>query len=118
MSTPNIPEVRPIADISLRPSVTLSDWQVFEVQMRGASRRTRHFVGYCLEDRAGQVSSAVQEFDARTMRGTTNSGRVYVLRGKAGWNADAENTWRQWVRLNGATDVEDISRYLKRMLTL
>ncbi|OOG58054.1 hypothetical protein [Polaromonas sp. C04] len=116
MPIPNIPEVWPIADISMRPSVTLSDWQAFEVQMRGAASRTRHFVGYCLEDRAGQVSSAVQEFDARTMRGIANSGRVYVLRGKAGRNADAESAWRHWVRLNGATDLEDISQYLKRML--
>ena len=92
----NMQDTWPIASVLDCPEITLRQWQIFEVQFPQKLNRTRHFVGYSVQDRAGQVSSAIQQFDPKTMRGVTESGRVYQLLGLPGWNADAEHTWRRW----------------------
>ena len=113
MPIPRIQEVWPIASIAERPSVTLTDWQVFEVKLPNHSSKTRHFVGYCLEDEFGQVSSAIQQFDPITLRGATESGRIYQLQGKPGWHADADHTWKRWKRISSVTVEVDVTDSLK-----
>lgn len=99
------------APVSQRPQVVLIDWRIFEVPLSGSAEPTRHFVGYNITDREGRVSSTIVQFDSTTKRGVTESGRVYELRGRAGWNSDAEYTWSRWLGINGvlATDISDVT---------
>ena len=98
------------SSIEERPSVTLTQWQVFEV--RGIAEdnfSTVHFVGYNIEEQEGRVSSPVVEFDVTTRRGQTQSGRIYELRGAPGVDEDAAYTWGRWKNINDATDEVDIT---------
>lgn len=48
------------------PQVTLESWAVLEVPLKGIDQPwTRHLVGYAIEDRQGQVSSPVIQFDPK-----------------------------------------------------
>lgn len=86
-----------IAPVEVRPEVTLTGWQTFEVQLPGlGGQRTRHLVGYSLEDRQGQVSSPVESFSLSNCASLTRSGRAYQLLGKPGMGADAEYVWNVW----------------------
>lgn len=113
MPIQNIPDTWLLASISERPEVTLRDWQAYEVQQPGRASMTRHLVRYCIEDRLGQVSSAIQRFDPTTMRGVTESGRVYQLLGKPGRHADADHTWQRWKRISSVTFEADVTSSLK-----
>ena len=98
------------SSIEERPSVTLTQWQVFEV--RGIAEdnfSTVHFVGYNIEEQEGRVSSPVVEFDVATRRGFTQSGRIYELCGASGVDADAAYTWGRWKKINDITDAVDIT---------
>jgi hypothetical protein len=86
-----------IASVVSRPTVTLTSWQAFDVQLPGLDEQwTRHFVGYAFEDRQGQVSSPVLTFSPAECRGITRSGRVYLLAGRPGADGDGEYVWNQW----------------------
>ena len=109
MLIPNIPDIWPIASVAECPEIMLQLWQIFEVQFPQKPNRTRHFVGFSVRERAGQVSSAIQQFDPQTMRGVTESGRVYQLQGPPGWDADADHTWRRWKSICGITNEVEVT---------
>lgn len=109
----SIPDIWPIASVSDFPEITLRQWQIFEVQFPQKPNKTRHFVGYSVHDKAGQVSSAIKQFDPNTMRGVTESGRVYQLLGLPRWNADAEHTWRRWKSICNITGEVDVTDSIK-----
>ena len=109
MLIPSIPDIWPIATVADSPEITLQSWQIFEVQFPQKPNRTRHFVGFAVRERAGQVSSAIQQFDPQTMRGVTESGRVYQLLGPPGWDADAAYTWRRWKSICGITNEVEVT---------
>lgn len=99
--------VRTVAE---RPNVTLESWAVYQVpSLDKPDESERHFVGYAVEDRQGQVSSAVQSFDPITGCGVTRSGRVYHLKGLPGNNSDATYTWARWTSLYGVTEQRDVT---------
>ncbi len=93
--------VEPVAD---QPDLSLVSWQVMQVPDGG-----RHFVGYCPENREGRASSVIELMDLERLQGITSSGRVYQLKGKPGWNPDAEHTWRRWCAINSVTAYEDVT---------
>lgn len=105
----DIPDVWPIASISMNPEISLCEWRVFEVKLPNHPGKTRHFVGYSVGDRAGQVSSPIRQFDPDSMQGITESGRVYKLIGKPGWDADAEHTWLRWKSICSITGEVDVT---------
>ena len=109
----DIPDIWPIASVLDCPEIRLRQWQIFEVKFPQKPNRTIHFVGYSVHDRAGQVSSAIQKFDPKTMRGITESGRVYQLLELPGWNADAEHTWRRWKSICSVADEVDVTGSIK-----
>lgn len=92
---------QPVTD---QPSLTLESWSVR--QLPGGDR---HFVGWCIENGEGRVSSAITEFDAQTRRGRTGSGRVYQLAGPPGRDPDADYVWRRWLEINELTEWVDVS---------
>jgi hypothetical protein len=100
-----------IAPVAERPQVTLVRWRVVEVPgSTPESPRVRHLVGHSLEDRQGQVSSAVQSWDPNVASAVTRSGRVYRLHGMPGSDGDGDYTWSVWKRINGVTQSWDVSR--------
>lgn len=93
--------------VSEQPELTLIRWSVLE-------RETgeRHFVGYCIENQEGRVSSAIRAFDADTFFGVTDSGRTYQLYGPAGRDLDALYVWSLWAVVNGVKTTRDVSHEL------
>jgi hypothetical protein len=75
--------------------LTLNSWQVMELP-----NGDRHLVGYCVENREGRASSVVRKIDSKTLRVTTGTGRIYVLRGRPGVDSDAEYVWGRWREVN------------------
>ena len=102
--------------LSERPEIVLIDWHVFEVKLPGRTERSRHFAGQNITDREGRASSAIIIFDAANNRGTTESGRVYELRGNTGFSGDGEYVWKRWKSINSVTDVVDITAEIKKMM--
>ncbi len=89
--------------VTQQPSLTLKDWSVIELPDGG-----RHFVGYCVENWEGRVSSPINSVDPRTLRGSTSTGRVYQLEGEPGYNRDAQYVLSNWLamyKLNNCTDI-------------
>ncbi|CAN5244046.1 hypothetical protein BH10PSE16_BH10PSE16_42640 [soil metagenome] len=105
----NAPTIWPIESVADSPEIALRQLQIFEVQLPQKPGRTRHFVGYSVQAQAGQVSSAIERLDPATMRGVTQSGRVYRLLGPPGCHEDAEHTWERWKSICGIADALDVT---------
>ncbi|WP_431102915.1 hypothetical protein [Roseateles noduli] len=84
-----------IATVTTNPGCTLINWAVLEV-----ASGERHLAGYSLDSSEGRTSTAIVEFDFKTLRARTSSGRTYELCGPPGLNSDALYTWERWCRLN------------------
>jgi hypothetical protein len=104
------------APVSIRPEIVLMGWHVYEVQLPGLEARTRHFAGQNVTDHEGRASSAITTFDAANSRGITQSGRVYQLHGGTGFTGNGEYTWCQWLSVNSATDVVDVTAEIQKMM--
>jgi hypothetical protein len=110
--------VWPLDSPTETPEIEVRDWEVYEVQRAGRDGRTRHIVGLRGWYREGVVSSAVTAIDAEANRFTTESGRAYVVRGSTGGNLDSEYVWSQWLRINGATGIDNVTAHIRDMLTI
>jgi hypothetical protein len=90
-----------VAPVNDEPEISLIEWSV---------RRNQdgycHFVGTRHDDGSGRVSTPIVEFDEKTMRGRTASGRVYQLIGPPGYSDNGEYVWEHYQRINGITEVE------------
>ncbi|MGI2231547.1 hypothetical protein ACRPM7_16440 [Burkholderia vietnamiensis] len=95
---------RPVSELSKIP---LSQWRIFEL-----ADGSRYFVGVDMFDRSGRVSSPIVIFDATTMRGTTQTGRVYELVGQQGWSLQSEYVWKRWCELYEVTSYADVTARL------
>lgn len=93
-----------VAAVDEQPDITLQCWRVYETE-----RGEHHFVGYCIENESGRVSSAIVSFDAKSGAGITRSGRRYVLSGEPGFDQNALHVWSFWSLRNGVTETKDVS---------
>ena len=84
--------------------LTLTSWQVLQLPSGD-----RHLVGYCIENSEGRVSTVVREFDTGKLHAKTDSGRVYILRGRPGGDLEAAYVWERWTRINSADSWEDVT---------
>lgn len=105
-----------IESIEQTPELMLDCWKCFELQLPGQPGRTRHLAGSNARHWHGQVSSAIVAMDPSTRRCTTNSGRVYELGERNGLTGDGDYTWGQWLRINQATGIVDVTDEIKKML--
>jgi hypothetical protein len=69
----------------------------------------RHFIGYCLENNEGRVSSPVLDLVKETLLATTSTGRIYLLSGAPGHNSDAMYVWDQWIKIYSIESWSDIT---------
>lgn len=105
-----------IESIEQTPELMLDSWQCFELQLPGQPGRTRHLAGSNARHWHGQVSSAIVAMDSATRKCTTRSGRVYELGIRNGLTGDGDYTWHQWLRINQATGIVDVTDEIKKML--
>ena len=92
-----------VASVNGEPEIVLVRWRVMETDTG-----ERHLVG-ARDDFTGRVSTAITKFDPLRMVATTESGRIYQLRGAPGDNADAQYFWEKWCLLNGVRKSFDVS---------
>ncbi|MCO4861250.1 hypothetical protein MKD38_06185 [Cupriavidus sp. WGlv3] len=93
-----------VMGVDEQPDITLQHWRVYETE-----RGEHHFVGYCVENHSGRVSSAIVSYDVKLRAGITRSGRRYVLSGEPGFDQDALHVWSFWSLRNGVTEKRDVS---------
>ncbi|CAJ8263560.1 Uncharacterised protein [Burkholderia pseudomallei] len=94
----------PVSRLSLIP---LSRWRIFEL-----TDGSRYFVGVDMFDQSGRVSSPIVAFNAVSLQGTTQTGRIYELVGKPGMSFQAEYVWRKWCELYEVTSYKDVTQRL------
>ena len=87
--------------------VQMSMWSVRKVSSPLLEETTQHLVG--VVDGLGRVCSPIQEFDCETMTVTTQSGKLYELVGEPGLDMDAAYVFANWCRMNGVTEVTDVT---------
>lgn len=105
-----------IESIEQTPEVMLDSWQCFELQLPRLPGRTRHLAGTNARHWHGQISSAIVAMDPATRKFTTSSGRIYELSERNGLGGNGEYTWHQWLRINQATGIVDVTGEIKKML--
>lgn len=93
------------------PDERIRSWAVFEVCVPEVGERTKHVAGE-LADRSGRVSSPLVAIDVKSRSVVTRSGRVYHLVGRPGLGLEGEYVWRQWLSINEARDVNDVTSEL------
>jgi hypothetical protein len=92
------------------PEIELSNWQIFQIG------KDCHFVGYNITEGEGRVSSKIINFDKNTLRGITNSGRVYQLHGHSGYDKDAQYVWQRWLVINRVNEYTDITSTIEEII--
>ncbi len=93
-----------IGPVAAEPEVSIVSWRVLEID-----GGTRHFVGADKRDLSGRVSSPIVAFDHHTLRGKTQSGRVYQLVGKPGRSDNADYVWQRWCEGVEVKSVSDVT---------
>lgn len=97
-----------IGPVAAEPEVSIVRWRVLEID-----GGTRHFVGTDERDFSGRVSSPIVAFDHHTLRGKTQSGRVYQLVGNPGRSDNSDYVWQRWCE---GTEVESFSDVTNELL--
>jgi hypothetical protein len=93
-----------VASVHEEPEESIIHWSVHEASYSNSSDKTHHLVGYIARQRLGRVSSAIQVFDREKMLIKTRSGRIYHLKGRPGFNPDADYVWTHWKAINAVKD--------------
>lgn len=101
------PSVWRPASIQQEPMTRLTNWMVMKVLAQDECPESIHFIGWAGYE--GRVCSAVQEFDKSTMKGRTQSGRIYELVGPPGCNRDALHVWGFWIQNYGNPPWEEVT---------
>jgi hypothetical protein len=89
------------------PDVMLIRWEIYRI-----NDDALHFVGTRADKGSGRVSSTIVQLDLERRIGVTRSGRVYVLQGRPGADADACYVWNSWCRLNGVIASTNVTKEL------
>ena len=84
-------------------------WSIWELQLAWLPERTRHLVGFVLEEQSGRVSSPVEGIDAVSRTVTSESGRAFVLAGPPGVDPDADYVMSILRRLGAVTSERNVT---------
>lgn len=104
------------APVEVEPQKWLEAWQVVKVVKSDGfeDRFGLHFVGRNCREFNGAVSSKIEQFDPKTLRGITNSGRVYQLVGLPGYCDDAQYVLDCWCNANRVETTDATDEFVKR----
>lgn len=89
------------------PEVILSSWSIREDR-----EGLRYFVGFNEINQDGRVSTPIQTFDSKTRVGITQSGRRYILVGRAGSHRDGDYVWSMVVAVRELGSWRDVTAEL------
>ena len=104
--------IRRIESVESQPVTEMSRWQLVQV-LNPDGTRSRHLIGQC--HGTGRVTSDIVKLDLWKLRGTTKSGRVYLLRGRSGFDGDADFVWAYWAKANSIRSAKLVTRALLRL---
>ena len=90
-----------------QPEITLIRWRILEVA-EGECKGQRYLVGYCPGNCEGRVSTAIVSINVEKKRCTTQSGRIYHLEGRPGYDPDGGYVWRTWTGEVATIDVSSL----------
>ena len=95
------------------PAYVLVRWRL--IALLGSLR----LVGYNLTNREGRLSSRVVSLDAVAREARTMTGRIYVLAGPPGWDADGAWVLECWLEQQGvpSDEVRDFTAELEAILS-
>ena len=79
------------------------------MQLPWLGKRTRHLVGWVVEEGSGKVSSTVVTVEPASRQVTTETGRVYTLDGPPAVHGDAQYTLHAFIRLHKAVEPTDVT---------
>lgn len=98
----SFPKIWNTASVETEPEKWIESWQIFKVTECVANHELYgfHFFGRNVREFAGAVSSKIVSFDPASMKGITNSGRVYQLVGSPGYCDDAQYVLNNWKNVN------------------
>jgi hypothetical protein len=94
-----------IGTVADEPTVSLLQWRILETE-----DGSRHFVGADERDLTGRVSTAIVLLDRVTLRGETESGRIYQLVGGSGLSSNADYVWHRWCSVNNVKAYADVTQ--------
>lgn len=92
---------RPVTE---QPRLTLTQWRLMRL-----ADGDQHLVGFCVENREGRVTSAMQSIDIDSMCAVTSTGRIFRLIGPPGEHPEAEYVWGRWRRMYDIETWADVS---------
>lgn len=101
---------RPVAE---EPICMLIRWRVVEIAA------SLHFLGWHRADGGGRISSKLVGLDPVVRGGITASGRIYLVDGPSGYDADAEYVLGRWLERSSrrAEDVLDVTAEVEELFS-
>ena len=87
----------------------IARWRAWEVQVPLYDAPSWHLVGYLVEARKGKVSSALASVHATTDEVTTKTGKIYLLEGASGIDAEASQVWEAWLRQHDVMVLREVT---------
>lgn len=104
------------APVEIEPQKWIEAWQVVRVVKSDGfeDRFGIHFVGRNCREYNGAVSSKIEQFNPKTLRGITISGRVYQLVGLPGYSSDAQYVLDCWSHANRVETTNATEEFVKQ----
>jgi hypothetical protein len=101
--------VFPFADAPTSPKQELVRWRAWEVQVPNYDAPSWHLVGFLSWDGCAKVSSALAQVNRAGTEARSKTGRIYLLAGGPGFDANAERLWLSWQRQHGVAVLRDVT---------
>lgn len=108
------PFIRRAVSVTMCPIENIVSWSVREAIFYNGDM-SRHLIGF-IPGRSGRVTSAIQTFCPESRTITTQSGRVYTLKGMPGSSEDGQYVWKYWSAGNCVIHDKDVTdEYTKQI---
>lgn len=102
--------LRKVASPEEMPMTVLTRWRIFRTFHFGSE--SDHFVGVSAESGLVRISTDIVRFDAKSMAGITQSGRLYCLEGPPAEDEDTAHAEAAFARLAmsyGILNIRDVT---------
>ncbi|MDI1278532.1 hypothetical protein [Methylobacter sp.] len=111
------PYIRRAESVAFYPTENIVSWSVREAIFYNGDM-SRHLIGF-IPGKSGRVTSAIQTFCPENRTITTQSGRVYTLKGMPGSSDDGQYVWKYWSAGNFVIhDIDVTDEYTRQIKNL
>ena len=94
----------------------VQSWEIYECQLPGHPRRTRHVVGKVNFAGEVAVSPALISINSSSREAEDETGSVWVFGGQVQGSPGVDTKWAWWRDKNGATDVKCVTQEVRDSL--